>query len=171
MAELDAALAVARLPARRDERLAADAQAEAARQALRQSQWREQQTQVSAPAEGQVVDTFFRVGEYVPAGQPVLTLLPTGQVKARSFVPEAELGGIAAGQGVSLHCDGCGTPIAARISFIAPRAEYTPPVIYSNSQRARLVFMVEARALSRLDAMRLHPGQPLDVRRDAGTAK
>lgn len=171
VAELDAALAVARLPARQDERNAAVAQAEAARQALRQSQWREQQTQVDAPADAQVADTYYRVGEYVPAGQPVLSLLPAGQVKARFFVPEPELGSVATGQAVSLHCDGCGAAIAARISFVATRAEYTPPVIYSNSQRARLVFMVEARPASPADAARLRPGQPVDVRRTAEAAK
>lgn len=169
--ELDAALAVARLPARQDERIAADAQAEAARQALRQSQWREQQTQINAPADAQVADTFFRVGEYVGAGQPVLSLLPAGRVKARFFVPEGELGSIGPGQAVNIHCDGCGAPIAARISFIATRSEFTPPVIYSNEQRARLVFMVEARPADEADAARLHPGQPVDVRRAAGQSK
>jgi HlyD family secretion protein len=169
VAELDAALAVARLPARKDERIAAAAQAEAARSALRQSQWREQQTEVAAPAAGEVADTYFRVGEVVPAGQPVLSLLPTGRVKARFFVGEPELGGIAIGQAVDLHCDGCGAPIAARISFIATQAEFTPPVIYSNAQRARLVFMVEARP-DAAGAARLRPGQPLDVRR-AGTPR
>lgn len=164
VAELDAALAVARLPARKDERVAAAAQAEAARSALRQSQWREQQTALSAPATGQVADTFFRIGEYVPAGQPVLSLLPDGQVKARFYVAEAELPGIRAGQPVALHCDGCGEPIPARISFIATQPEYTPPVIYSNEQRARLVFRVEARP-EPADAARLRPGQPLNVRR------
>jgi HlyD family secretion protein len=166
VAELDAALAVARLPARQDERVAASAQADAARSALRQSQWREQQTQLSSPSEAQVADTYFRVGEYVGAGQPVLSLLPTGQLKARFFVSEAELGGIAVGQRVSIHCDGCGAPIGARISFINTQAEYTPPVIYSNEQRARLVFMVEARP-DAAGAARLRPGQPVDVRRDA----
>lgn len=164
--ELDAALAVARLPARQDERVAASAQAEAARSALRQSQWREQQTQLDSPRDAQVADTFFRVGEYVAAGQPVLSLLPTGQLKARFFVSQTELGGIAVGQRVSIHCDGCGAPIGADISFINTQAEYTPPVIYSNEQRARLVFMVEARP-DAADAARLRPGQPVDVRRAA----
>lgn len=170
VAELDAALAVARLPARRDEQLAAVAQADAARQALRQSQWREEQTQVQAPGDAMVSETYFRVGEYVPAGQPVLALLPAGQVKARFFVPEPVLGTLTTGQPVSLECDGCGAPIAARISFIATRVEYTPPVIYSNEQRARLVFMVEARPQQVVDAARMRPGQPLQVRRmDGGT--
>ncbi|MBP7913711.1 MAG: HlyD family efflux transporter periplasmic adaptor subunit [Vitreoscilla sp.] len=164
VSELEAAVRVAGLPARADERASAEAQAEAARQAQRQLQWREQETQQAAPTAGVVRDTFWRVGEYVPAGQPVLALLPPAARKARFFVPEAEVGGLAPGQAVTLHCDGCGAPIAARITRIATQAEYTPPVIYSNTQRARMVFMVEARPAPD-DAPRLHPGQPLDVRR------
>ena len=166
VAELEAALNVARLPARADERRAADAQAEAARQALRQSQWREGQKQLRAPVDAVVADTFFRVGEYVPAGQPGVSLLPPGAVKARFFVPEGEIASLSVGAGVTLQCDGCGTPIAARVSRIATQPEYTPPVIYSNAQRAKLVFLVEARPAP-ADAARLHPGQALDVRRAA----
>jgi HlyD family secretion protein len=166
VAELEAALSVARLPAREDARSAATAQAEAARQALRGSEWREQQKRRAAPADARVADVFFRVGEYVPAGQPVLSLLPPDQVKARFFVPEAEVAALGAGQAVTLHCDGCGAPIAARIARIATQAEYTPPVIYSNAQRSKLVFMVEARPDVK-DAARLRPGLPLDVRRAA----
>ncbi|MFO1218438.1 MAG: HlyD family efflux transporter periplasmic adaptor subunit [Burkholderiaceae bacterium] len=166
VAELEAALQVARLPARSDEQRAAQAVADAASQALRQSQWREQQKLQRAPAAGRVADTYFRVGEWVNAGAPVVALLPAGAVKARFFVPETEVASLAPGQGVQLSCDGCGAPIAARITRIATQAEYTPPVIYSNAQRAKLVFMVEARPEGDA-ADRLRPGQPLDVRRRA----
>lgn len=164
VAELTAALQAARLPARPEERVAAQAQADAASAALAASRWRLQQTRALAPAAGQVAQTYYRVGEWVGAGQPVLALLPDGGVKARFFVPEHQIATLAAGQAVTLHCDGCGAPIAARITHIATQAEYTPPVIYSNSQRARLVFRVEARPAA-ADAARLRPGQPLDVRR------
>jgi len=167
VAELEAALKVAQLPARPDERSAAKAQSNAAEAVLAQSQWRLRQKQQAAPTAGQIADTYFRPGEFVAAGQPVVSLLPAGAIKARFFVPEAELGKLAPGQAVSLQCDGCGAPIAARVSFIATRAEYTPPVIYSNTQRTRLVFMIEARP-SAADAPRLRPGQPLDVRPAAG---
>jgi HlyD family secretion protein len=166
VAELEASLRVAQLPARSDERSAAAASTDAARYALDQARWREQQKQQSAPADARVADTFFRAGEWVGAGQPVVSLLPPGATKARFFVPESELGAIAIGQPVSVACDGCSAPVAARISFISTQAEYTPPVIYSNSQRARLVFMVEARPDPK-DAARLRPGQPIDVRRAA----
>jgi len=166
VAELQAALQVARLPSRSDEQQAARAQAAAAAQALRQQQWREQQMRQVAPTAGRVADTYYRVGEWVNAGTPVLSLLPEGATKARFFVPEGEVGGLTPGQAVSIHCDGCGAPIDARITRIATQAEYTPPVIYSNAQRAKLVFMVEARPAA-ADAKRIKPGQPLDVRRAA----
>lgn len=164
VAELEASLQVARLPARVDERAAADAQVEAARQVVRQNLWREDQKRQQAPADGVVSDTFFRPGEFVNVGQPVLSLLPPANLKARFYVAEGELARIALGQVVHLACDGCGTPIQARVSFIAPQPEYTPPVIYSNAQRSKLVFLVEARPVNVADAARLKPGQPLDVR-------
>lgn len=163
LAEAEAALRLARLPSRVDERAAASAQVEAAQQALRQSEWREQQKQQAAPVDGVVSDTFFRAGEFVPAGQPVLSLLPPGQVKARFYVAEGELPAVRLGLPVRLACDGCGAPVPARVSFIAPQPEYTPPVIYSNAQRSKLVFLVEARPVAVADAARLRPGQPLDV--------
>jgi HlyD family secretion protein len=163
VAELGAGLQVAQLPARTDERTAAQASAQAAVGALRQTQWRTAQKQQTAPAAAVVAETFFRAGELVPAGLPVVSLLPPENIKARFFVPEAQIATVAVGQMVQLQCDGCGAPIAARISRIATQPEYTPPVIYSNAQRAKLVFMVEARA-SAVDAPRLRPGQPLDVR-------
>jgi HlyD family secretion protein len=167
--ELSAALRVARLPARADEQAAAVAQVRAAEQALAQSAWREEQKLRRAPVRARVAETFFREGEWVNAGQPVVSLLPDGGVKARFFVPESEIGTLALGQTVQVQCDGCGAPLPARISFIAAQAEYTPPVIYSNSQRAKLVFMVEAQPAA-ADAARLRPGLPLDVKRAAGTA-
>jgi len=168
VAELTASLQVARLPSRNDEQQAARASADAAAQALRAQSWRVQQMQQHAPASARVADTYFRVGEWVNAGVPVVALLPDGATKARFFVPEAELGSIAAGQSVTIACDGCGAPIPARITRIATQAEYTPPVIYSNAQRAKLVFMVEAKP-DAADGKRLKPGQPVDVRRATPT--
>ncbi len=168
VAELEAALRVARLPARAEERRAARDNAGAAEQALRQQQWRLDQKQQRAPTAALVADTYFRVGEWVPAGAPVVALLPPGAVKARFYVGETEVGRVQPGDAVQVSCDGCGAPLTLRVSRVASQPEYTPPVIYSNAQRARLVFLVEARpdaANLAAAAARLKPGQPLDVRR------
>ena len=168
--ELTAQLRVGQLPARVDERAAAVADTDAARQSVRQFAWREAQKSRTAPVAGLVTDTFFRVGEWVQPGQPVLALLPPDHVKARFFVPEEVVGSLKMGAPVTLVCDGCAAPIPATISFISNRAEYTPPVIYSNVQRAKLVFMVEARP-SPGDGSKLKPGQPIDVLPAVGTAQ
>jgi len=163
VAELTAALQVGRLPGRSDERQALRANAQAAQEMLGQSKWRVGQKQQTAPVDALVADVFFQAGEYVGAGQPVVSLLPPGNIKARFFVPETDLSHIQLGQSVRISCDGCGQPMAAHISRIATQPEFTPPVIYSNAQRSKLVFMVEAMPQA-VDAMRLKPGQPLDVR-------
>jgi HlyD family secretion protein len=97
----------------------------------------------------------------VGAGQPVVSLLPPENLKARFFVPEPRLGAVKIGQPVELRCDGCGAPIAVRVDYVAPRAEYTPPVIYSRENRGKLVFLVEARPAQPHAALR--PGLPVEV--------
>jgi len=163
LAELEAALVVAKLPARENERQASRASAQASEAVLQQLRWRERQAHQRAPVAAQVSEVYYRVGELVPAGQPVLALLPADRRKARFFVPEAAVATLQAGQAVEVSCDGCGSPMRATITRIATQPEYTPPVIYANSSRSRLVFMVEARP-SLSDAPRLQPGQPLQVR-------
>ncbi|MBC7483297.1 MAG: HlyD family secretion protein [Rhizobacter sp.] len=109
-----------------------------------------------------VEDTLFRVGEWVGAGTPVVNLLPPAALKVRFFVAEAQLPRLKPGDAVTLHCDGCAAPIEARIRFIARSAEFTPPVIYSREQRAKLVYLVEAWPAA-ADSSRLRAGQPVDV--------
>lgn len=162
LAELQADLGTARSGSRPDEIRAAEAEAAAAREALAQADWRLRQKTVAATVSGAVTDTLFARGEFVPAGAPVVTMLPPANVKVRFFVPEPRLGTVKVGQKVTLACDGCGSGLAATIAFIAPQAEFTPPVIYSKDNRAKLVFLVEARPGAE-DAAKLHPGQPVDV--------
>ena len=163
LARLKADLATAQLAAREDEIRAARAAVAAAQAALEQADWKLAQKAATAPVAGLVADTFYVKGEWVAAGAPVVSLLPPQNIKMRFFVPEPQLGALRVGQEVSASCDGCAAPVAARISFISPQAEFTPPVIYSKDNRARLVFLVEARPAPQ-DAVRLHPGQPLEVR-------
>lgn len=162
VAELKASLATAELPSRPDEIRAAEAEANAARQWLAQADWRLRQKQASSSVTGTVTETLYVAGEWVNAGSPVVAILPPGNVKARFFVPETTLGSVRVGQAVQLRCDGCAGPIAAKVTYIAPQAEFTPPVIFSKDSRAKLVFLVEARA-SAEDSAKLRPGQPLDV--------
>ncbi len=155
-----AALQTAKLASRDDQRLAAQAARDAAAADLAQARWQQQQQTPVAPAAARVEEVLYRAGEWVPAGSPVVTLLPPENIKVRFYLPEPQRSQVHTGDPVRLHCDSCPAPIAARISFIADSVEYTPPVIYSKDNRARQVFLAEARPLT---PIRLAPGLPLDV--------
>lgn len=159
--ELERQLDVAGLPARADQIGAQRAQAAAAQAAVDQAAWRLHQKTLAAPVAGLVFDVLYRVGEWVPAGRTVVRLLPPENLKVRFFVPETELGRVGVGQEVVLSCDGCPAPIPAKVSYVSTEAEYTPPIIYSNETRSKLVFMAEA--VPAADGANLHPGQPVQV--------
>ncbi len=160
----EAALAQLRSPLGRTAEITAqDATAQAARSALDMAEWHLAQRSVAAPAGGRIADVLAQPGETLAAGAPVVSLLAPANIFVRFFIPEAALSTIHRGDGVALACDGCPKGLAARVSFISPQAEYTPPLIYSESSRAKLVFLVEARS-SPDQASRLNPGQPIEVR-------
>ena len=160
--QAQADIKTAHLAGREQTRKAARDSVKAAEAALAQAQWQLLQKSVKATRAGVIDDTYYNVGEWVPAGNPVVSILPPENRKIRFFVPETRLGSLKLGQTLQVHCDGCGEPIAMKISYISPQAEYTPPVIYSKESRAKLVMMVEALPDIK-DAARLHVGQPVDV--------
>ncbi len=151
---------VARM-ASRDEDIAAARESLAAAEARRvASQTRLQRRKVASPVTGSVQQVYYRPGEMVPAGKPVVALLPPGNLKFRFFVPESALPKLALGETVQIRCDGCAGDLTARIDFLARSAEYTPPVIYSQEERSKLVFLVEARP-AKPEGFRV--GQPVSV--------
>jgi len=164
VAELTAQIEVARLAARSDEIVAAEAAVDSARAFLRQAEWKLGQRVLVAPADGLVADTFHLPGEMVATNAPVVSILPPGNVKLRFFVPEPALARVAIGSTMELRCDGCPAGLTARVTFIATEAEYTPPVIYSRETRAKLVYRVEAQPLRNGASVALHPGQPVELR-------
>jgi HlyD family secretion protein len=135
-----------------------------ARAALAQAEWRLNQRHVVSPVGATVSDTYARPGETINAGVPVVSLLPRENILVRFFVPETELATIHTGDRIAIDCDGCATGLTAAVTFIAPQPEYTPPVIYSESNRDKLVYLIEAHP-SPEQAIQLKPGQPVDVRR------
>ena len=138
----------------------AEAAVRSARARLNSSQTKLARRKAFSPASGTVQQIYFRVGELVPAGRPVVAILPPGNMKVRFFVNEAMLPKIALDETVNIQCDGCPPDLTARVSFIARTAEFTPPVIYSLEERNKLVFMVEALP-EKPEALRV--GQPVSV--------
>lgn len=169
VAELQQRLAQANISIGRAAEIAgARADTAAAQAQLAQRQRLLARRSVRLPADGLVVDTFFRAGEWVNAGQPVLSLLPPANRKIRFYVPEPQRARLQLGQEIALSCDGCAAGLRARIRFIATQAEYTPPVLFSEDSRAKLVYRVEAQPANAA-TLALLPGQPVDIRLGSGT--
>jgi HlyD family secretion protein len=159
---LEAQIKVATLGARKDEIEASQATLEMARQHLIQVKKQLSDAAPKAPTASYVENTFYRAGEYVPAGKAVVSLLPPENIKVRFFVSQKLLPTISQGKKIMIGCDGCAKPIEANVSFISSQAEYTPPVIYSTESRDKLVYMVEATPIA-ADVL-LRPGLPVDIR-------
>jgi HlyD family secretion protein len=138
----------------------AEAALRTAQARLNSSETRLGRRKLASPVTGTVQQVYFRPGEMVPAGRPIVALLPPGNLKVRFYVPQATLPRLAYGDRVKVSCDGCPADLSARISFMASTAEFTPPVIYSREERTKLVFLIEALP-DRPDALRV--GQPIDV--------
>jgi HlyD family secretion protein len=160
--ELEAELETARQGQRSDFIAAAEAEVASRKAILAQAEWNLSQKNQNAPAGGVVFDTLYREGEYIPAGRPIVQLLPPGNIKVRAFVPENQIGSYHLGDAVTVHIDGVSPDASGKLNFISPSAEYTPPVIYSQESREKLVFMIEA-VFDPSVAINLHPGQPVDL--------
>lgn len=162
VAELEADLKTAKLGSREDQIAAADAEVKSREAALAKAEWDLAQKRQTATQAGLVYDTLYREGEWVAAGRPVVALLPPPNLKVRAFVPQAVVATLHPGDRAVVHVDGGAGPFPGRISFISPQVEYTPPVIFSQESRDKLVFMVELR-FDDATATKLNPGQPVDV--------
>lgn len=162
LAQTRAQIASGQLSTGRSEQVAAArAQIAGAEAALRGQRQRRREIAPVSPTKGVVEQTFYNPGEWVPANSPVVSVLPDARRKLRFYVPQERLAGIRPGATISYTCDGCGGTRQARVSYISPRAEFTPPVIYSEGARSKLVFQVEA--LLPPSDKPLPPGLPVEV--------
>lgn len=160
--ELMANFNEAKLGARTDVIASAEAAVNAAVTQANIASWYLAKKSIGAPGDGTVNDTFYREGELVPAGRPIVSMLIPADVRVIFYVPEPSLGKIAIGNTVTVNCDGCAKSFDAKINYIGSQAEYTPPFIFSEKERAKFVYRVEA-VFNDIGAKAMHPGQPVDV--------
>jgi HlyD family secretion protein len=161
--QLTADIETAKLGGREDAIRAAQAVVASQQAALDKAKWSFDQKQQFAPTNAFVQDTLYRSGEWVAAGNPVVVLLPPANLKVRFFAPETALAKIKTGQSVEVSFDGAAKSYSATVNYISTQSEFTPPVLYNRENRAKLVYMIEAK-LSPEDAANLRPGQPVDVK-------
>lgn len=154
-------LAVGRLPARPEEIKAAESAVKSAEAQLDTARWHLAKRTLEAPAAGRITDVIRNPGDIAGPSAPVLTMLPDRAVKLKVYVPEDRFAGVKVGDMLSVRCDGCAPGLQARVSYVSPDPEFTPPVIYSLETRQKLVYLVEAHPAD--PSSPLQPGQIVDV--------
>lgn len=148
----------AALGARRDQQQAADARVTEAAAGLQAVDARLGDLAPPAPGAGRVEDVFYQAGEWAGANQPVISLILDSKIRIRFFAPERAVSAYGPGTVVHFACDGCAAGLTATVTYVSPRPEFTPPVIYGREARDRLVYLIEAKP-----SVLLNPGQPVDV--------
>jgi HlyD family secretion protein len=159
--EIEANLAVARMPARDDEIMAAEQRLAQAKATLDQARWNERERTLVATVRGRVYDIIRRPGEIAGPSLPIVSVLPDGATLIRFYAPEAQMSRLPIGAIVAVACDKCPPDLTARITYRASEPEFTPPVIYSIERRQKLVFLLEARPETPVPS--LEPGQIVTV--------
>lgn len=160
--EVESQLQVSSLPARQEQVLAQEENVKSVEANYNQILFRINQKKPKVTNTSQVIETLFREGEWVLANEPVVKLLPPENVKIKFFIPQEKLPKITIDKKIRVTCDGCEGEINASVYFISPTAEYTPPMIYSNESRKKLVYLIEARVEKKyLSSLRI--GQPVKV--------
>lgn len=157
-------LAVGQLPARVEAIKAAENAVKVAQAQLDQARWRLSQRSITAPAPGRITDVIRNPGDLAGPSAPVLEMLPDDAVKLVVYIPETDFSKVDIGTLLKVNCDGCGPGIRAKVSYVSPDPEFTPPVIYSLETRQKLVYLVEARPVD--PSSPLQPGQIVDVALD-----
>lgn len=156
-------LELARAGTRRNQTRAAQAETERAAAMLKQSVAVARENEIRAPADGVIVHRLAEPGQLVGAGQPAVTMAFANRLYVRTFIPETKLGRVRMGTPARVTVDAFpGKEFPARITEIAPEAEFTPKAVETKAERVNLVYAAKA-DLDRGWSEPLVPGQPAEV--------
>jgi HlyD family secretion protein len=118
------------------------------------------ETTVVAPLAGIVASRLVEPGELVAAGTPLVLLVDLDRAWANVYVEEPLVPGLRLEQAATVVTD-AGDRLPGRITFIAPRAEFTPRNVQTASERAKLVFRIKV-SVDNAQGI-LKPGMPVEV--------
>jgi len=157
-----AALEAVRAGSTEEEIQMARAQVRQAEAALTALQVQRDKFTLRAPLTGLVTNRAVNEGEAVTPGARLFTIANLDRVIVTIYVPETLIGRVRVGQQALVRVDSFPErAFQGEVTFIAPRAEFTPKNVQTAEERANLVFRVKVRVLN-LDHV-LKPGMPADV--------
>lgn len=166
LTDAQAKLADAKLPARNEQIESAKANQQKTDAALNKAKWQLSEKTVYSPTNGHIFDTYYHPGEQVPANRPVLSILAPQEIKIIFFVSAKQLPDIHLKQTVTVTTSDHKASTKAHIAYISNETEYTPPVLYTQKQSAKLVFRIQAVFDNNDETTVFHPGQPVEIHYD-----
>lgn len=116
---------------------------------------------ITAPDDGIIAGKFFERGEAIPPLSPVLEIIHIDTVEVKIYLAERMLPQVKYGQEVAIHIDGTERELAGKISWISPKAEFTPKTILTPETRSSLVYAVKI-TIPNADGVLKH-GMPVEV--------
>ena len=137
-------LELLRAGATRDELAAARSKLAEAKAYLAQGEATDGELTLVAPVDGVVMPHYFRVGEVVEAGEPVVTTADASHPWVRVYVNQRDVPSLRIGASAEAMLDGApDRPVPGRVVAINHKAEYTPRVALTNDERADMMFGVK----------------------------
>jgi len=97
---------------------------------------------ITAPAAGIVSARYLRRGEAAAPMKPVVEITALDEIETTIYVSETDLPSVRTGQKVSIHLDGCDQTMPGTVSWISPKAEFTPKQVLTPDNRTALVYAV-----------------------------
>ena len=103
-------------------------------------------TSLKAPISGRVLYRLAEPGEVLAAGGKALTLLDLSDMYMTIYLPTDKAGQVALNSEARILLDALpGQPIPAVVSFVAPKAQFTPREVETRTEREKLMFRIKVK--------------------------
>ncbi len=116
---------------------------------------------LTTPVSGAVLVKAAELGEVVLPGAPVATVAAIDEVWLKGYVGEKDLGRVKLGQKAEITTDSFpGKKYLGVVTFISPRAEFTPKNVQTKEERIKQVYRVKITILNREQELKI--GMPAE---------
>ena len=115
---------------------------------------------LAAPVGGIVTSRLADPGELVAARTPVVVITDLDRAWANVYVDEPIVPRLTLGQAIALHTD-AGQRLDGKITFISPKAEFTPRNVQTADERTKLVYRIKVTTDNRQGVLK--PGMPVEA--------
>jgi len=116
---------------------------------------------VVAPVSGVVTQKLVDTGEIVARGTPLVVITDLDRAWANLFVPEPSIPRVKLGQSATVRTDAGGQALSGTVTYISPKAEFTPRNVQTAEERSKLVYRIKVTVDNRAGVLK--SGMPVDA--------